>query len=60
MKLRNQALLVAFGMIAIAILAVFEIVPEEVAQFTPLAVFALFPQMIGRKRGRCASGSCNA
>lgn len=41
----QKALLIASTMIGIALLAVFDIVPEEFAQWAPLAMFALFPSV---------------
>lgn len=38
-----KALLLAAAMIGIAVLAVFDIVPEQVAQWAPLALLAIFP-----------------
>ncbi|WP_209348966.1 hypothetical protein [Pontixanthobacter sp. CEM42] len=38
-----KALLLASVMIGIAVLAVFDIVPEEFAQWAPLALLAIFP-----------------
>lgn len=47
------ALLLASAMIAIAVLAVFELVPEKAAQFAPLVLLALFPRIwLGSDR-RC-------
>lgn len=43
MRQIHKALLLAAAMIGIAVLAVFDIVPEEVAQFAPFALLALFP-----------------
>lgn len=42
----------AIGMIVLACLAVIDVVPEKVAQFAPLALLVLFPQVF--LRGRCA------
>ena len=39
----QKALLLASAMIGIAVLAIVGIVPEETAQFAPLALLALFP-----------------
>ncbi len=39
----HKALLLAAAMIGIALLAVFDIVPEEFAQWAPLVMLALFP-----------------
>ena len=47
----QRALLLAAAMIGIAFLAVFEFVPEEVAQFSPFLLLALFPSVwLGRGR----------
>lgn len=43
MKQIHLSLLLAAAMIGIAVLAVFDIVPEEVAQFSPFFLLALFP-----------------
>ena len=43
MKQYRAPLLLAFAMIAVALLAVFDIVPEEFAQFAPFLLLALFP-----------------
>lgn len=46
------ALLLAAAMIAISVLAVFDIVPQEYAQFAPIALIALFPSAwMGKDRG---------
>lgn len=50
MKQIHLSLLLAATMIGIALLAVFEYVPEEVAQFSPLMLVALLPFV----RSRCA------
>ncbi|GAA4048084.1 hypothetical protein [Parerythrobacter jejuensis] len=39
----SKALLLAAAMIGIALLAVAGIVPEQVAQFAPMALLAIFP-----------------
>lgn len=41
----QQALCLAFVLIAIALLAVFDVIPEQVAQFAPLA---MVPWIISR------------
>ena len=46
-------LLLAFAMIGIAFLAVLEIVPEEVAQFAPFLLLALFPHAWLRSERSC-------
>lgn len=43
MKQIRLSLLLAAAMIGIALLAVLEYVPEEVAQYSPLLLLALFP-----------------
>ena len=46
----SKALSLAAAMIAIALLAVFEIVPQEVAQYSPFLLLALFPgAWLGRR-----------
>ena len=50
----QKALLLASAMIGISLLAVFEIVPKEVAQYAPIALLAIFPSVwmdTGRKCG---------
>ncbi|MDZ4306318.1 hypothetical protein [Allopontixanthobacter sp.] len=48
----QKALLLASGMIALAVLAVFDVVPEEFAQFGPIALLAIFPSLwLGKSRG---------
>lgn len=39
----RKALLLSSAMIGIAFLAILDIVPEEVAQFSPFLLLALFP-----------------
>lgn len=51
----KKALLLAAAMIGIAVLAVFDFVPEKWAQFAPLALIALFPS-IWMGRGACGRG----
>ena len=58
MTTTRSALLLAAAMIGIALLAMVDVVPEETAQFAPLALLAIFPQVwLGRSRvcGRAAS-----
>lgn len=43
MKQIHLSLLVAAAMIGVAVLSVYEIVPQEVAQFSPFLLLALFP-----------------
>lgn len=50
----QEALLLAAVLIAIAVLAVFDIIPEAVAQFAPLAVV---PWIIRRDR-TCSVREC--
>ena len=49
----QKALLLAAAMIGVAILAVFDIVPEKWAQFAPIALIALFPSVWMKRRGGC-------
>lgn len=53
MKQTYQALLVAAVMIGIALLAVFDFVPVEVAQYSPFLLLALFPGAWLRDRKSC-------
>lgn len=55
MKQIHKALLLAAAMIGVGLLSIFDFVPEEVAQFAPFALLALFPGawLVGN---RC---SCN-
>lgn len=47
----QKALLLASAMIALGVLAVFDIVPEEFAQFGPIALLAIFPSIwLGKSR----------
>lgn len=39
----QKALLLASAMIGIALLAMFNVIPEEFAQWAPLALIAIFP-----------------
>ncbi|MBX7501378.1 hypothetical protein K3181_07985 [Qipengyuania sp. YG27] len=49
----QKALALATAMIAVAVLAVFDIIPEQIAQFAPFALLALFPSAwLGRSRCR--------
>lgn len=50
----HEALLIGFGLIAIALLAVFDIIPEAVAQYAPLAAVPF----IVRQRPCGAKGAC--
>ncbi len=48
----QKALLLAGVMIALGVLAVFDFVPEEFAQFGPVALLAIFPSVwMGKGRG---------
>ena len=51
----QEALLIGVAAIAIALLAVFDIVPATVAQMVPLAVV---PFVILRRRNPCAAREC--
>lgn len=51
----QEALLIAMAAIAVALLAVFDIIPAQVAQMVPLAVV---PFVILRRRARCAGREC--
>lgn len=53
MKSLAPALLLSAAMIAIALLAIIGVVPEEVAQFAPLALLAIFPGVWMRERRAC-------
>lgn len=47
----QQGLLLAGAMIALAVLAKFELVPQEIAQYGPAALLAMFPSVwLGRGR----------
>lgn len=53
----QHALLLAAAMIGVALLAVFEFIPEAFAQWAPFALLAIFPGVwLGRDRtcGKCA------
>lgn len=51
MKQIYKTLLLAAAMIGVGLLAIFDIVPEKVAQFAPLALLAMFPgAWLGRDR----------
>ena len=54
----KKALLLASVMIAIALLAVFEIVPDAAAQWAPLALLAIFPGAWLGKNRQCAKTGC--
>ncbi len=51
----RYALLIGAAAIAVALLAVFDIIPESVAQIVPLAVV---PLVILRRRNACAGRGC--
>ncbi len=53
MKHYRAPLLLAAAMIGIAMLSVFEFVPEEVAQYSPFLLLALFPHAWLRDRKSC-------
>jgi hypothetical protein len=55
MNRTHEALLIGFVLIAIALLAVFDIIPEAVAQYAPLAAV---PFIVSRQRPSCAKGAC--
>ena len=51
LKQIHKTLLLAAAMIGVGLLAIFDIVPEKIAQFAPLALLALFPgAWLGRDR----------
>ena len=50
----KKSLMLAAAMIGIAILAVFDIVPEKFAQFAPLLLLALFPGVWLRRGNGCS------
>jgi hypothetical protein len=50
----QEALLLGAAMIAIAVLAVFDVIPEAVAQYAPLALVPL----VLRRRKTCAGRAC--
>lgn len=53
----QKALLLAAAMIGVALLAVFDIIPQAFAQWAPSALLAIFPGVwLGRDRacGKCA------
>lgn len=53
----HKAILLAFAMIGIALLAVAGIVPEETAQWAPLALLAIFPSVWMGKARNCGAKS---
>jgi len=53
MTTTREALLLGSALILVALLAVFEIVPEQVAQFAPVAAV---PFLLRRRS--CVSGAC--
>ena len=53
MKQIHLSLLVASGMIAIALLTIIEAVPEEAAQFAPFLLLSLFPGAWMRGANSC-------
>lgn len=52
MTVMQKSLLLASAMLGIALLAIFEVVSEEVARFSPLALMVFLPWAIGANR-RC-------
>jgi hypothetical protein len=50
----QEALLLGAALIAVALLAVFDVIPEAVAQYAPLAVVPL----VLRRRNACAGRAC--
>ncbi|QYU68996.1 hypothetical protein J4558_02300 [Leptolyngbya sp. 15MV] len=54
MTVIHKSLLLAAAMIGIALLAVFEVIPQEAAQFSPLALMVFLPWAIGGSR-RCSA-----
>jgi hypothetical protein len=55
MTSNTQALLIGTGAIAVALLAVFDIIPATAAQMLPLA---MVPLIIRRRRNPCAMREC--
>ena len=54
----HKSLMLASAMIGIALLAVFDILPDKIAQLAPLALLALFPSAwLGKGKG-CSARSC--
>ena len=53
MKQVHLSLLLAAAMIAVALLAVFDVIPEKTAQFAPFLLLALFPAAWLRRDGSC-------
>ncbi len=53
MTTTREALLLGSALILVALLAVFEIVPEQVAQFAPVAAVSFL-----LRRRSCVSGAC--
>ncbi|QKG70800.1 hypothetical protein [Erythrobacter mangrovi] len=56
MTTTQKAVALAALMIGIAVLAVFEIIPEQFAQFGPMALLAMFPGIWLGRSSRCARG----
>ncbi|WP_341713016.1 hypothetical protein [Erythrobacter sp.] len=52
----QKAVAMAGLMIGIGVLAVFEIIPEQVAQFGPLALLVMFPGVWLGRTSHCARG----
>ena len=51
----QKALLLATAMIGIAVLAVFDIIPEAYAQYAPIALLVLFPSAWMGRDKRCGA-----
>lgn len=50
----SRALVLASAMIVIAVLAVFEVVPAEMAQFAPIGLMVFVPWVLGDHSCRVA------
>lgn len=50
----HKALLLAAAMIGIAVLAILDIIPQEWAQYAPVALVSLFPSVWMGKQSRCS------
>lgn len=57
MTQNSRALILASAMIGIALLAVFEVVPAEVAQYAPLGLMVFVPWVLGDRGCRKARES---
>lgn len=51
----NEAVILAIVLIGIAVLAIFDVIPAQVAQYAPLAVV---PWIVRSRRGACAMREC--